>query len=219
MAPVTRLAAALVGMTSVALLAACTTDIPTSSTRTVTATVTESAPQSSTSQAPSDDDPTRTVAGQAGAASTDTATHGDAGCTPGAGPLAPAERDKTRIPGLGPDNFWQITDSGGEWCGALSWVTLRSGVVMGPVRPHQLLLYQNGEFLGTGIRCNIRWGQEIVSTSAEAVTVRYLYPDPTNPAQVNSQNPQGAAITTYRWNGSRIVMEQALPAVATKYNC
>ncbi len=82
-----------------------------------------------------------------------------------------------------------------------------------------MLIYHAGRFQGTGITCDARYGQYVLSTTPDAITVRYSYVDVTDPEQQTTQNPVGKVVVTYRWNGSRVVMDGALPYAFTEGKC
>ncbi|GGF32583.1 LppP/LprE family lipoprotein [Williamsia phyllosphaerae] len=140
-------------------------------------------------------------------------------CAPDIGAAAAAERDIATIPAPGPQGRWRAYNSGGLWCPGLSWIELDSTSSGSPVRPHQLLIYHAGRFQGTGITCDARHGQYVLATTGDAITVRYSYVDVADPEQRTTQNPVGKVVVTFRWNGSRVVMDGALPYAFTKGKC
>ena len=140
-------------------------------------------------------------------------------CAPDIGLDAAAARDISSIAPPIPGGRWRAYNSGGQWCPGMSWVELDSTATGAPVRPHQLLIYHAGRFQGTGISCDARHGQYVLATTRDAITVRYSYVDVTNPEQQSTQNPVGAAVVTFRWNGSRVVMDGALPYAFTEGKC
>ncbi len=203
---------------AVAILAACGTDgsLP----RASEASVSVAADPAPRSVAPSTTElpplsATETV--QVGSGST-TPVDG-ASCAPEIGTAAAAERDIATIPAPRPQGRWRAYNSGGLWCPGLSWIELDTPVGGGPVRPHQLLIYHAGRFQGTGITCDARHGQYVLATTRDAITVRYSYVDVANPEQRNTQSPLGEAVVTFRWNGSRVVMDGVLPYAFTEGKC
>lgn len=141
------------------------------------------------------------------------------GCAPDIGAAAAAERDIASIPPPRPQGRWRAYNSGGVWCPGLSWIELDSTISGSPVRPHQLLIYHAGRFQGTGITCEARHGEYVLATTRDAITVRYSYVDVANPDQQSTQNPVGKVVVTFRWNGSRVVMDGSLPYAFTEGKC
>ncbi|MGJ0119284.1 LppP/LprE family lipoprotein [Williamsia sp. MIQD14] len=225
----TSRAMALVGLcalTVVAVAACGTDDVSFGPTREASATVvaTEGSPSDVapvTTPLPSTTTVTAVVpaagggSGGSGSGGSDDAT----GCAPNIGTAAAAARDAARIPPPQPQGRWHAYNAGGTWCPGLSWIELDNGSVGGPIRPHQLLIYHAGRFQGTGIRCEARYGQYVLATTPDAITVRYTYLDLGNPEQQHSQGGVGKTDVTFRWNGSRIVMDGTLPYAFTEGRC
>lgn len=143
----------------------------------------------------------------------------DAGCAPNIGTAAAATRDAARIPQPEHNGSWRAYNAGGAWCRGLSWIELDRAGALAPVRERQLLIYHDGHFQGTGIRCEAERGQYVLATSPDAITVQYTYVDPTNPAQQHSQGGVGKVDVTFRWNGSHVVMDGTLPYAFTEGKC
>ncbi|WP_299575588.1 LppP/LprE family lipoprotein [uncultured Williamsia sp.] len=207
-----HIAATGVVAAATALLAGCSGDTPRATPPTPTVTVTSTASGSTTA-------PAVTSTSAAGATASGIAdTSARSGCSPDIGLTAAGSRDMVRItqPERG---SWRAYNAGGTWRPGMSWVELTSTATQAPIRPHQLLIYQDGYFQGTGIRCDARYGQYVAATAPDAITVQYSYLDPTNPEQQRSQGGVGRAVVTFRWNGSRVVMDGSLPYAFTKGQC
>ncbi|MGU3292073.1 LppP/LprE family lipoprotein [Williamsia sp. M5A3_1d] len=139
-------------------------------------------------------------------------------CDPASGVPSTVSADMRAIAPPSTSPTWRVSQVGGNPCAGLSWVEVLASAA--PVAaPRQLLIYHDGRFLGTGIRCQTRY-QEYVSLPAnDAIHVTYRYPDPSDPLQSTTQNPVGVANVDFRWNGSRIVMEGTLPSEFTQGKC
>ncbi|GGF32596.1 hypothetical protein GCM10007298_30610 [Williamsia phyllosphaerae] len=204
-----RFGTSLLAFGAMSMLAGCGSDTPTAQTPTVTSTIT-AAPSSTQSTSP---DP----AGQGGGTATDTVT-------PAADP-APATPDCAtpdvtadigRIAGplrSIPDAYWVRGESGGTRCPGLSWVSLDTDGATAS-SPMQLLIYHNGYFQGTGIKCNAGY-QTVLSSTPNSIQVRYRYLQ----GDDISARPSGSATVTFRWNGSAVVMDGALPYGVTLGQC
>lgn len=184
---------------------------PTTPTVTVTSTPTPSTPTSIEQAASDTTDPT-TAAESVQNAFT---------CDPDGPSAATITRDAATI--VQPrDNTW-VPDPdvghGGDFCGGLSWVAVEGANSNFPARPRQLLIYHDGAFQGTAIRCDAFRGQEVTSVSPDAVQVTYKFVDVSIPEQNRKQDPLGRATVTLRWNGSRVVMDGSLPYAFTKGQC
>ncbi|MGU3292074.1 LppP/LprE family lipoprotein [Williamsia sp. M5A3_1d] len=212
---------------AVGVLAGCGTDDVSFPTRDRTATATVAADSSDvapvTTPLPSTTTVTAVVpaagggdsAGGSGATGSDDSTD----CAPNIGTAAAAARDSARIPQPDHNGSWHAYNAGGAWCRGLSWIELDRAGALAPVREHQLLIFHNGHFQGTGIRCEAPRGQYVLATSPDAITVQYTYIDESNPEQQRSQGGVGKADVTFRWNGSRIVMDGTLPYAFTEGKC
>lgn len=98
---------------------------------------------------------------------------------------------------------WQTSNL----CGTLGYAELATAGGTGS-SPTQLLLYNEGRFLGTGIRCNAL-GQ-VTSSNASSVTVQYRWPQ----GDDSNANMTGRELVTYQWNGSSVDMIGSLPPEA-----
>ncbi len=212
---------------AVGVLAGCGTDDVSFPTRDRTATATATADPSSdvapvTTPLPSTTTVTAVVpasGGGGGTGGSDSDGTGNSGCAPNIGTAAAAVRDAPRIPQPGGNGSWHAYNAGGAWCRGLSRIELDRAGALAPVREHQILIYHDGHFQGTGIRCEARWGQYVLATSPDAITVQYTYIDLTNPAQQHSQGGVGKVDVTFRWNGSHVVMDGTLPYAFTEGKC
>ncbi|WP_168176516.1 LppP/LprE family lipoprotein [Williamsia sp. 1135] len=113
------------------------------------------------------------------------------------------------MPGVG----WVEGESNVNTCASLTYVTLdtEGGTVSSP---YQLLLFHDGEFLGTGTSCNLSY-QTVAATTDDRIDVRYRYlvGDEAN------ADPQGEAYVSYHWNGSGVDMLGELPEAVTRGDC
>ncbi|MCZ4552685.1 LppP/LprE family lipoprotein [Gordonia rubripertincta] len=80
--------------------------------------------------------------------------------------------------------------------------------------PYQLLLFHDGEFLGTGTSCNLSY-QTVAATADDRIDVRYRYLVGDEP----NADPQGEVYVSYRWNGSGVDMLGDLPEAVTRGEC
>lgn len=124
-------------------------------------------------------------------------------CSPESVPVA---SDAATIAQPFPDRGWAVWQTG-NLCGTLGYAELLTAGGTGS-SPTQLLLYNNGEFLGTGIKCNAL-GQ-VSGSTADSVTVGYRWPI----GDDSNANMRGRATVTYQWNGSSVDMIGDLPAEA-----
>ncbi|MEH3157003.1 MAG: LppP/LprE family lipoprotein [Gordonia paraffinivorans] len=211
-----RTAATMTLAAAVSLLAACgSTPQATPERPTVTVTSTATGVPASTGT-----DATTVTGGTAGGSAVSDASGGPSDeCAADIGPEAAAARDVNRIPPPSVSGSWRAYNAGGTWCRGLSWVEVSRAESQTPIRPHQLLIYHDGHFQGTAIRCEARYGQYILATAPDAITVQYSYLDPTNPAQQRSQGGVGKADVTFRWDGSHVVMDGSLPYAFTEGKC
>jgi hypothetical protein len=205
--------AALAATLGTALGACGDTPRATQTTPTVTVTSTASAttPRSSEQTTGDTADPT-TAAGS---------VHNASSCDPDGPSAATIARDEATI--VQPrDNRW-VPDPdvgrGGDFCGGLSWVAVQGANSHYPARSRQLLIYHDGTFQGTAIRCEAFRGQDVSSVSPDAFEVTYAFVDVSIPEQNRKQDPLGRATVTFRWNGSRVVMDGSLPYAFTKGQC
>ncbi|MBA4022155.1 MAG: LppP/LprE family lipoprotein [Gordonia sp.] len=113
------------------------------------------------------------------------------------------------MPGVG----WVEGDSNVNTCASLTYVTLDTagGTVSSP---YQLLLFHDGEFLGTGTSCNLSY-QTVAATADDRIDVRYRYLVGDEP----NADPQGEVYVSYRWNGSGVDMLGDLPEAVTRGEC
>lgn len=136
-------------------------------------------------------------------------------CGPVGGNSAQIDAAIATIPPPLPGVSWVPTRANFDSCNDLSYVVLDTDRGTGS-SPDQLLLFgPEGRFLGTGIRCNVAF-QQVTGSGTDFVTVTYRYP--------RSENESNAAVSgradvTFRWNGSRVVMEGALPYEVTRGEC
>lgn len=190
--------AAIVGATSV-VLAGCSgaqsseeaTGTPAPKTVTVTA-------ESSAAATPESSTATTTVTAEQSSSPT------QVDCSPSSVPVA---SDAAGIAPPLPGETWSVWQTG-NLCGTLGYAELATTGGTGS-SPTQLLLYNNGKFLGTGIKCNAL-GQVSGSTD-ESVTVQYRWPQ----GMDSNANMTGRASVTFAWNGSSVDMLGNLPAEAT----
>lgn len=118
----------------------------------------------------------------------------------------PVTTDATKIAPPFPDRGWTVWQTG-NLCGSLGYAELATEGGTGS-SPTQLLLYNNGQFLGTGITCNAL-GQ-VRGSTADSVTVGYRWPI----GDDSNSNMRGRATVTYQWNGSSVDMIGDLPQEA-----
>lgn len=129
-------------------------------------------------------------------------------CSPSA---VPVSADATSIPPPLPGHSWTVWQTG-NLCGTLGYAELATAGGTGS-SPTQLLLYNEGEFLGTGIRCNAL-GQVTGSTD-DSVSVQYRWPIGND----SNANMRGRATVTFQWNGSSVSMLGELPQEAMPPIC
>ncbi|WP_010540498.1 LppP/LprE family lipoprotein [Dietzia alimentaria] len=129
-------------------------------------------------------------------------------CSPSTVPVA---TDAAGIAAPFPDRAWSVWQTG-NLCGPLGYAELETAGGTGS-SPTQLLLYNEGEFLGTGIRCNAL-GQVTDSTS-DSVTVQYRWPIGSD----SNANMRGRTDVTFQWNGSSVDMIGNLPQDAVGTAC
>ena len=110
-----------------------------------------------------------------------------------------------------PGSSWEVWQTG-NLCGTLGYAELSTQRGTGS-SPTQLLLYNEGEFLGTGIRCN-GLGQVTGSTD-DSVMVQYRWPVGND----SNANMSGRANVTFQWNGSSVDMIGSLPQNAIGLPC
>lgn len=190
------------------------------STVTVTATSSPSAPTASSSAAAETDVSGGDSAsgGEDSGGSGSGAQQATASCDPDSGVPSTVSADMRRIAPPITSPTWRVSQVGGNPCVGLSWVEVfASAAVIQP--PRQLLIYHDGRFLGTGIRCQTRYPEYVSLPANNGIRVTYRYPDPSDPLQSTTQNPVGVANVEFRWNGSRIVMEGTLPYEITRGRC
>jgi hypothetical protein len=153
-----------------------------------------------------------------GLTDTDSTGTGVASCDPDAGVPPTVSADMRRIAPPITGSTWKVSSVGGNPCSGLGWVEVFPvAATTGP--PRQLLIYHDGQFLGTGIRCQTRYPEYVTEPQGDRIPVTYRFPDPSDPLQATTQNPVGVANVTFRWNGSRIVMEGSLPYAITRGQC
>lgn len=124
-------------------------------------------------------------------------------CSPASVPLA---TDAASIAQPFPDRSWSVWQSG-NLCGPLGYAELATEGGTGS-SPTQLLLYNEGRFLGTGIKCNAL-GQ-VTGSTPDSVSVQYRWPV----GDDSNANMSGRATVTFQWNGSSVDMIGTLPQEA-----
>lgn len=129
-------------------------------------------------------------------------------CSPSTVPVA---TDAANIAPPFPGTSWSVWQTG-NLCAPLGYAELATAGGTGS-SPTQLLLYNEGEFLGTGIRCNAL-GQ-VTGSTADSVTVQYRWPVGND----SNANMSGRADVTFQWNGSSVDMIGNLPQDATGTAC
>ncbi|MGU3292072.1 LppP/LprE family lipoprotein [Williamsia sp. M5A3_1d] len=114
-----------------------------------------------------------------------------------------------------PGVSWVPTRANFNSCNSLSYVVLDTDRGTGS-SPDQLLLFgPAGRFVGTGIKCNVAF-QEVTGSGPDFVNVTYRYLRNENESNAGAS---GRAYATFRWNGSRVVMEGTLPYEVTRGEC
>ncbi|GAA2051409.1 LppP/LprE family lipoprotein [Williamsia deligens] len=198
---------ATIGLAAAAvLLTGCGGDTPraTPSTPTVTRTVTTTPSETAAAPATADD---------ATAQDTDTAapvtTAADTPCGPYADAAAKISAASARIapPSSQFDWTWAPIRSDMTSCNQLSWAELTTAHGTASSSDQLLLFGPDGRWLGTGIRCNAGLAS-VTGSGPDHVDVHYGYFHGKN---TSTANPGGGTDVTFRWNGSRVVMEGVLP--------
>ena len=138
---------------------------------------------------------------------TDCSTDGSAAITDAANRIAPPLSYKTDVPWVFGGNTNYNT------CRTLSYASLDTQGATAS-SPMQLLLFHNGRFLGTGIKCNAAY-QTVTKTTDTAVYVNYRY---LNDGDV-SANPTGSVDVWFEWTGSGVTMHGTLPYLVTYGKC
>lgn len=220
---VTRTATTVLGLCAVASLAACGSDDATTATPS-TVTVTASPPSTTTSVDARETDVADTAqsgSGSDGGSGGDVATPAP---TSDRAPLrrcgttnpAPAELDRAiaSVPTDGPGYRWVTGAANFDSCNDISYMELDTqGATVSS--PQQLLIFNRDmRFIGTGIKCNVGY-QEVIGASRDRITVQYRYLTGDEPLAA----PQGSTQVTFRWNGSRVVMDGSLPRAVTNGKC
>ncbi|GAA1896125.1 LppP/LprE family lipoprotein [Williamsia serinedens] len=192
--------ACLIGVT----VAGCSTDTPRATPTTPTVTRTVTAAPASTPAEPADDPTTRDTVTAAPAT-----TAADTPCGPYADAAAKISAATARIapPSATQDWTWATTRSVMTSCNQLSWAELTTAHGTASSADQLLLFGPDGAWLGTGIRCNagLAW---VRGSGSDHVDVHYGYFHGEN---TSTANPGGGTDVTFRWNGSRVVMEGTLP--------
>lgn len=124
-------------------------------------------------------------------------------CTPSEVTVA---TDAARIAQPFPDNAWAVWQTG-NLCGTLGYAELVTEGGTGS-SPTQLLLYNEGRFLGTGITCNSLG--HVTDATDDSVSVEYRWPV----GDDSNANMRGRATVTFHWNGSSVDMLGELPQEA-----
>lgn len=105
-----------------------------------------------------------------------------------------------------------VVERTGNLCGTLGFAALSTAGGTGS-SPTQLLLYNEGKYLGTGIKCGAL-GQVLGSTD-DSVSVGYRWPRGND----SNANMTGRANVMFQWNGSSVDMIGELPAEAMPTSC
>lgn len=98
-------------------------------------------------------------------------------------------------------------------CAALSYAEITVDQATA-ASPEQLLLFHNGNFVGTGIKCNTAF-QSVTNATDDTVFVTYRYLTPGDP----NASPQGEASVSFHWDGTSVVMNGTLPTEVTQGLC
>ena len=160
----------------------------------------------------SSESPTAPDTASATSESRTTSTTTTAPTTPPCDPATvPVAENAASIAQPFPDRGWTVYSSS-NLCGTLGYAELATQGGTGS-SPTQLLLYNYGEFLGTGISCNAL-GQVIGSTD-QSVSVEYRWPEPGD----SNADMSGRANVMFQWNGSSVDMVGALPNEVTGGAC
>ena len=138
---------------------------------------------------------------------TDCSTDGSAVITDAANRIAPPLSYKTDVPWVFGGNTNYNT------CRTLSYASLDTQGATAS-SPMQLLLFHNGRFLGTGIKCNAAY-QTVTKTTDTAVYVNYRY---LHDGDI-SANPTGSVDVWFEWTGSGVTMHGTLPYLVTYGKC
>ena len=182
-------------------VAGCSADTPraTPTTPTVTRTVT-AAPTSSPAEPAGTQDTTTTAP---------TTTAADTSCGPYPDAAAKISAASSRIapPSTRFDWRWATTRSDMTSCNQLSWAELTTEHGTASSSDQLLLFGPDGRWLGTGIRCNAGLAS-VTGSGSDHVDVHYGWFHGEN---ASTANPGGGTEVTFRWNGSRVVMEGTLP--------
>ncbi len=199
----------LIGVT----VAGCSTDTPRATPTTPTVTRTETAVPTTAAASPVDDtEANATTApdtGIPGAPATSRV------CRPVGGNSVQIDAAIATIAPPLPGVSWVPTRANFDSCNDLSYVVLDTDRGTGS-SPDQLLLFgPEGRFLGTGIRCNVAF-QQVTGSGTDFVNVTYRYP---RSEKESNAAVSGRADVTFRWNGSRVVMEGTLPYAVTRGEC
>lgn len=138
---------------------------------------------------------------------TDCSTDGSAVIADAAQQITPPLSYKTDVPWVFGGNTNYNT------CRTLSYASLDTQGATAS-SPMQLLLFHNGRFLGTGIKCNAAY-QTVTKTTDTAVYVNYRY---LNDGDI-SANPTGSVDVWFEWTGSGVTMHGTLPYLVTYGQC
>ena len=199
----------LTGLTA----AACSTDTHTATPMTSTVTRTVTAPPSTSAAAPSDNgaDAGDSYAAPetGGADATPINGRPDTPCGPYADAAAKISNASSRIapPSTQFDWKWGVIRSDMSSCNALSWAELTTEHGTASSADQLLLFGPDGRWLGTGIRCNtgLSW---VLGSGPDHVDVHYGWFHGPHPS---TADPGGGTEVTFRWNGSKVIMEGTLP--------
>lgn len=110
-----------------------------------------------------------------------------------------------------PGATWSVYQTG-NLCGTLGYAELATTGGTGS-SPTQLLLYNDGEFLGTGITCNAL-GQ-VTGSTGDSISVQYRWPLGND----SNASMSGRANVTFQWNGSSVDLVGDLPQDAIGSSC
>jgi hypothetical protein len=197
--------ACLIGLT----VAGCSTDTPRATPTTSTVTQTVTAPPSSEAAAPAPAAGTESDPTDAPDTATADPVSGGSPCGPYPDAAQKIADATSRIapPSTTQPYRWGTIRSDMSSCNALSWaeLTVEHGTASSA---DQLLLFgPDGTWLGTGIKCNagLAW---VTGSGSDHVDVHYGYFHGPHPS---TADPGGGTDVTFRWNGSRVVLEGTLP--------
>ncbi|MFW0787690.1 LppP/LprE family lipoprotein [Gordonia sp. CPCC 206044] len=159
------------------------------------------------SAAPSSPAPTSAQPPATSAPTRSCSTDGQSAIGAAASQIPPPLAANPRVPWVydGATNF--------NTCNDLSYATLGTEGATAS-SPMQLLLFHQGSFVGTAVKCNLAY-QTVTGATADSVDVNYRY---LNPGDI-SANPTGTVDVSFTWTGSGVQMNGDLPAALTRGQC